>query len=69
MGSPPKAGPSSGGKSLTAQFLYNAFSRAESLVHKNIEKQTGYRILEFYAKSANEGVPFPTANFVLDKIK
>lgn len=46
-----------------------SFARAELAVRDNIEREAGYRIREFYSKTANLGVPYPTANFVVDKIR
>ena len=54
---------------LSEPYELEAFARAESSIRANIEEKTGYHIREVYTKSANPGVPFPTANFVLDKIK
>ena len=45
------------------------FFKTENYVRENIEKETGYNIREVYTKGANPGVPFDTANFVLDKPK
>ncbi len=54
---------------LSKPHKLEAFSRAESNIRASIEEETGYCIREVYTKTANPGVPFDTANFVLDKIK
>lgn len=53
---------------FSSPLQVDALFRAESKITSTIEARAGYRVREVYAKSENPGVPFPTLNFVVDKV-